>query len=204
MSLNKNILNKKYYIIIPYYSFEVGNDNLDKEELRSVAFSELYTRAQSIIRAISICGVRGKIMSSNELVDLLYMAYNRDEAEVFGLDKALKAGYNEMYSTAPDVLKKKMRELDKAIEEKAFIKAQEKVNEAKTELEMKIQEKEENMEDIIAEMAKLIIKQNEKNIGKEVKTKAIEKIDAENTKEGGNTNEKKKSTRTRNKNATTI
>lgn len=175
MSLNKNILNKKYYIIVPYYSFEAGNDNLDKEELRAVAFSELYTRAQSIIRAISICGVRGKIMNSNELVDLLYMAYNRDEAEVFGLDKALKAGYNEMYSTAPDVLKKKMRELDKAIEEKAFRKAQEKVDEAKTELEMKIQEKEESMDDIIAEMAKLIIKQNEKNIGKAVKTKAIEK-----------------------------
>ena len=202
MSLNKNILNKKYYIIIPYYSFEAGNDNYDKQELRGVAFSELYTRAQSIIRSISVCGVRGKILTSNELADLLYMAYNRDEAEVFGLDRAIKAGYNEMYSTAPDVLKKKMKELDKVIEEKALQKAQEKVEEAKSELEIKITEKEESMEDLIAQMAKLIIKQNEKYIGKDVKTKAIEKIENENTKEGGKGNEKKKSTRARNKNAT--
>lgn len=202
MSLNKNILNKKYYIIIPYFSTEAGSENLDKEELRGIAFSELYTRAQSIIRSISVCGVRGKVLTSNELVELLYMAYNRDEAEVFGLDKALKAGYNEMYSTAPDVLKKKMKELDKAIEEKALQKAQEKVEEARTEIEKEIDEKEENMDDIIAEMAELIIKQNEKYIGKDVKDKAIEKLNAENTKEGGKKNEKKKSTRSRNKNAT--
>lgn len=202
MSLNKNILNKKYYIIIPYFSSEAGSENLDKEELRGIAFSELYTRAQSIIRSISVCGVRGKVLTSNELVELLYMAYNRDEAEVFGLDKALKAGYNEMYSTAPDVLKKKKKELDKVIQEKALQKAQEKVEEAKSELEMEIEEKEENMDDIIAEMAELIIKQNEKYIGKEVKNKAIDKLKEENTKEGGKGNEKKKSTRSRNKNAT--
>lgn len=202
MSLNKNILNKKYYIIIPYFSAEAGSDNLDKQELRGIAFSELYTRAQSIVRSISVCGVRGKVLNSNELVDLLYMAYNRDEAEVFGLDKALKAGYNEMYSTAPDVLKKKMKELDKVIEERAIQKAREKVEEAKSELEMKVAEKEETMDDIIAEMAKLIIKQNEPYIGKEVKNKAIEKVNEESTKEGGKGNEKKKSTRTRRKNAT--
>ena len=202
MSLNKNILNKKYYIIIPYFASEAGSENLDKEELRGIAFSELYTRAQSIVRSISVCGVRGKVLNSNELVELLYMAYNRDEAEVFGLDKALKAGYNEMYSTAPDVLKKKMIELDKIIEEKALQKAQEKVEEAKTELEMLVDEKEENIDDMIAEMAELIIKQNEKYIGKEVKDKALEKLNKENTKEGGKANEKKKSTRSRTKKST--
>ena len=73
-----------------------------------------------------------------------------------------------------------MKELDKAIEEKALQKAQEKVNEARSEIEMQIEEKEENMDDIIAEMAELIIKQNEKYIGKDVKNKAIEKLNAEN------------------------
>lgn len=202
MSLNKNILNKKYYIIIPYFSAEAGSENLDKEELRGIAFSELYTRAQSIIRSISVCGVRGKVLTSNELVELLYMAYNRDEAEVFGLNKAMRAGYNEMYSTAPDVLKKKMKEIDKAIEEKALEKAQEKIDSARTELEMRIEEKEENMDDMIAEMAELIIKQNEKYIGKEVTDKAIEELNKENTKEGGKVNEKKQSTRTRAKKTT--
>ena len=39
MSLNKNILNKKYYIVIPYYVEEVGD--YGKDELREIAFSEL-------------------------------------------------------------------------------------------------------------------------------------------------------------------
>lgn len=200
MSLNKSILNKKYYIIIPYLSIEAGNDKLDKQELRGIAFSELYTRAQSIIRAISICGVRGKVLNSNELIDLLYMAYNRDEAEVFGLDKALKAGFDEMYSTAPDVLEKKMEELNKKIEEQALIKAQQKVDEARSEIELQIMEKEENIDDIIAEMAKLILEENEQTIGIDVKDMAIEKINNEkkaekNTKERSKINEKKKTTR---------
>ena len=120
MSLNKNILNKKYYLIIPYYSAEAGNDKLDKAEIEGIAFSELYTRAQSLIRSISVCGVRGKILKSNDLIELLYMAYNREEAETFGLEKAIKAGFDEIYSTAPNVLKKKMAEIDKMIEEKAY------------------------------------------------------------------------------------
>ena len=65
MSLNKNILNKKYYIIIPFFSAEASGENLDKKEIEENAFSELYTRAQSLINAISVCGVRGKILKSN-------------------------------------------------------------------------------------------------------------------------------------------
>ena len=113
MSLNKNILNKKYYLIVPYYSAEAGNDKLDKVEIEGIAFSELYTRAQSLIRSISVCGVRGRILRSNELIELLYMAYNRDAAETFGLDQAIQTGYDEIYSTAPNVLKKKMEANDR-------------------------------------------------------------------------------------------
>lgn len=201
MSLNKNILSKKYYIIVPYYSAEAGNDKLDKAEIEGIAFSELYTRAQSLIRSISTCGVRGKILRSNELIELLYMAYNRDEAETFGLDKALKAGFDEMYSTAPDVLKRKMAELDNMIEEKALEKAREKVNEAKTELEQQVEEKEENIDDLIAQMAKLIIEENEQYIGTDVKEKAIDKLEEESTKEGGK-QDGKKTTRGRKKSTT--
>lgn len=201
MSLNKNILNKTYYIIVPYYSAESGNDKLDKEELKNIAFSELYTRCQSIISSISPSGVRGKILRTNELVELMYMAYNRDEAETFGLDKALKAGFNELYSTAPDVYEKKMKQLDKIIEQKAMEKAVQKVNEAKTQLQQQLEEKEENIDNIIDEMAKLILEENEQYIGEDVKNIAIEKIDGE-TKEGGKADGKK--TRGRKKKSTTI
>ena len=199
MSLNKNILNKKYYIIIPFFSAEASGENLDKKEIEENAFSELYTRAQSLINAISVCGVRGKILKSKELVELLYMAYNRDEAETFGLEKAMKAGYDEMYSTAPNVLNKRMKEIDKMIEEKAMDLAKTKVEQAKTELEKQIEERENNMDDLISQMAKIIIEENEPYIGKELKDKAIEKVDEDSTNEGGKADGKKKTTRGRKK-----
>ena len=183
MNLNKNILNKRYYIVVPYYAAEAGNDNLGKSEIHEIAFSELYTRCQSLIRSLSTCGVRGKILRSKELVDLLYVAYNRDEAETFGIDKAIEAGYSEMYSTAPDVLKKKMREIDKVIEENAIKLANEKVDQARSEIEQQVEEKEQNIDELIEQMAKEIIKENEQYIGRDVKEKAIEKIDG--TEEGG-------------------
>ena len=189
MSLNNNILNKNYYIIVPYYSSEAGNDKLDKEEIKNIAFSELYTRCQSIISSLYSCGVRGKILRTNELVELLYMAYNRDEAETFGLDKAIKAGYNELYSTAPDVYEKKMKELDKIIEQKAMDKAREKVSEAKSEIQKQVEEKENNFDQIVDEVARMILEENEPYIGTEVKDLAIEKL--EETNVGGKTNGKK-------------
>lgn len=207
MSLNKNILNKKYYIIVPYYSAEAGNENLDTREIEGIAFSELYTRAQSLIRSISTCGVRGKILKSNELIELLYMAYNREDAETFGLDKAIKAGFNEMYSTAPDVLKKRMKEIDNEIEEKAIQIARDKVNEAKSEIEQELEDKENHIDELIGQMARMIIAENEEYIGNDVVNRAIEKVTEEltqksNTKEGGNENGKKKTTRGRKRSTT--
>lgn len=207
MSLNKNILNKKYYIIVPYYSSEAGNENLDARELEEIAFSELYTRTQSLIRSISTCGVRGKILKSNELIELLYMAYNREDAETFGVDKAIKAGFNEMYSTAPDVLKKRMKEIDNEIEEKAIQIARDKVNEAKSEIEQELEDKENHIDELIGQMARMIIAENEEYIGNDVVNRAIEKVTEEltqksNTKEGGNENGKKKTTRGRKKSTT--
>jgi len=130
------------------------------------------------------------------------MAYNRDEAETFGLDKAIQAGYDEIYSTAPNVLKKKMEAIDQMIEDKAIEMANKKVDEAKTELERQVEEKEDNIDDLIAEMAKMIIQENEQYLGKELTNKAIEKVEENNTKEGGNENVQKKTTRGRKKSTT--
>lgn len=173
MSLNKNVLNKQYYIITSYYPADLGNTNFDKEELKNIAFSELYTRCQSIISSLYASGVTGKILDSNSLVDLLYMAYNRDEAEVFGLDKALAAGYDELYSTAPEVIEKKIMALDKEIEEKAVAKAEDTVAMVRTARERKLEERHRRMDDIVDEMAKMIIRENEAYLGREVTQDAI-------------------------------
>ena len=185
MSLNKNVLNQKYYVVIPYYPEELGENNFDRQEITNLAFSELYTRAQSIIRTLGVCGVNGRVLNSNDLVDLLYVAYNRDDAEVYGVDKAIESGYDELYSTAPDVVDKKMRALNEQIERKAFDKANEKVIEAKSEKELAYEKKEESMDDLIDQMAKLIISQNKQIVGKDIAESAIEKVNQDTAKRRG-------------------
>lgn len=205
MSLNKSVLNRKYYIIIPYYSEELGNNSFDKEEIRNLAFQELYTKSQSIIRTLSACEVGGKILNSNELADLLYVAYNRDEAEVFSVDRAIRAGYEEIYTTAPDVLDKTMRALDEEIERKALAMVNEKVMQARSPKQQKIDKKKESFEDLIRKRAEMILKQNASYLGKETTEQAIELIKDEkqndkqtNEEEGKrNVGQEKKTTRRR-------
>ena len=167
MSLNKNVLRKHYYIVVPYHDIELGVDIQDEEEKINMVFSELYTRTQTIIRTLFACSMKGKVLDSNELAELLYVAYNREDSEVYGIDKAIRAGYTELYSTAPDVLDKKMQAIDNKINEKAMEKAKEVVDMVRTDKEKMVEEKEENMEELIDKLAKIIIKENENYIGEE-------------------------------------
>lgn len=201
MSLNKNVLNKKYYVIIPYYPADLGPNNFDKEEIKNLAFSELYTRAQSIIRTLGVCEVNGKVLSSLELVDLLYVAYNRDDAETYGVDTAIRAGFDELYATAPDVLDKKMRLLDEKIERKAVEKANQKVFEAKSEKQKAVEEKEENINELIDNLAKMIIQENSLLVGRDIAQKAVQKIDETKENEGG-TKDVQEKTKTRKRRTT--
>lgn len=185
MSLNKNILTKNYYIAISYYP-DNSDDLFKKDELLDMAFSELYTNAQAILRTLSVCGVTGKVLDSTELADLLYVAYNRDASEIYGVDKAIKAGYDSLYTTAPDVINRKIEELDKMINERALNLANETVdrvymrNKRQKELEMK----EENLDSLIKEMAKNLIEENEGYIPKNIAEESIKEIDKNNeTKE---------------------
>ena len=198
MSLNKNILRKHYYVIIDYMPEDINTNNYGKDEIRSMAFSELYTKAQSIISSLGVCGVNGKILDSKQLAELLYIAYNRDEAEVYDLDKALNAGYDELYSTAQNVLEKRMNEIDKKIEQDARNLANEKLTEAMgdREEERRVKQKEEEMDDLIKQMAKIIIEENEEMVGKDLSDRAKKKIDNETKEEN---NEKKQKTTRRTK-----
>lgn len=195
-SQNKNVLRKHYYIVVPYYSSEIGTDLMDEEEKQSMIFSELYTRAQSLIRALFACEMKCKILNSEELVELLYVAYNRDESETYSVERAIRAGYNELYATAPDVLDKRMKAIDKQIEEKATELAKETIDEVRLEKERKIKKKEENFEELVRQMAEALVKENEKYVGKDVAEKAVKKI--KKTEEGGDTNEQKEKRTRRN------
>ena len=181
MSLNKNILTKNYYIAISYYP-DNSDDLFKKDELLDMAFSELYTNAQAILRTLSVCGVTGKVLDSTELADLLYVAYNRDASEIYGVDKAIKAGYDSLYTTAPDVINRKIEELDKIINERALNLANETVDKVymKNKRQKELEMKEENLDSLIKEMAKNLIKENEGYIPKDIAEASIKEIDGTN------------------------
>ena len=197
MSLNKNVLRKHYYIIIPYYASELGTSFADEEEKRNMIFSELYTRAQSITRTLFACSMKSRVMNSEDLAELLYVAYNRDESETYGIDRALRSGYGELYSTSPDVLDKKMEVINKNIENKALELAKTKVDEIKSEKEKKIEKQEQNFDDLVQELATLIIKENENYVGNDVAKEAIKRINKKNTKDKEENEDVKEEKKTR-------
>ncbi len=187
-SLNQSILSKRYYVIIPCYRSEMVAGDFDKTELENMAFSELYTRARSIINSLFSCQVMGRVLNSEELVELLYIAYNRDEADIFWMDKIRQAGFEELYSTAPDVMDKKLKLLDKQIEEKAIELANKKITEARSEKDIIYEDKVKNEKKLVEKKAKELIKKHSKYIGSEIANKAIEKL---NDKPNNKTTENK-------------
>ena len=120
LSLNKNVLQQKTYLIVSYFASELGStDTYSKEEIASMCFSELYTRCQSLIRSLASSSVTGRVLDSEELAELLYVAYNRDDEELIQLSKALDMEYDRLYSIGKDVLEKKKEKLEKIIEQEA-------------------------------------------------------------------------------------
>ena len=117
LSSNKNVLQQRTYVVVSYYSAEIGGglDKFSKEEIYNMCFSELYTRCQNISSALATSQITSSILDSEELAELLYIAYNRDEAELLQLSKALDSQYDALYSTGKDVLKKKQEKLDQEI-----------------------------------------------------------------------------------------
>ena len=185
MSLNKNVLKKKYYIIIKYFyeSSDMGEVGpLSDEEIRETAFSNLYTKAASLVRVLSGIGVVGRVLNSFELVELLYNAYNRDDSEVFGVEKALEAGYDEIYIDAENVIDKKIMALNNEAPQRAREAAQKAIDQVLDERSQELKEIEENIDDIVAELAKQILADESTKIPQDIKDEAIEKIDKEKNK----------------------
>ncbi len=188
MSLNKNVLSRKYYIIVPHFSEE--DDTFSKEEIKNTAFSELYTKTQALAGTIAACSVKCKILNSEELAELLYISYNREEAELFGIEKAVRAGYDELYATAQNVLEKKMSIIDETIERRAVDLANESISAVKSRLEQRVENKEKNIDDLIKNLAQTLVTENADVIGEEIAEESVKEIKKRGRKkkvvEGGN------------------
>lgn len=175
LSLNNNILQQKTYVILSYYAAELGDiNNFSREELDGMCFSELYTKAQSIMRTLTSSEVYSKILTSEELAELLYIAYNRSESEALQLRKALEADYESLYSTGKDILVKKQQKLDEQIEIEAIDLATESILAADRKRQEEEEEKEKRVRERAAELLDTYKEQMEPELYEEAK-KQVEK-----------------------------
>ena len=115
------MLQQKTYIVVSYYASEIGDTKKYSDlELNDLVFSELFTRTQTILNALTSSEITGKVLNSEELAELLYVAYNRESSDTYTLRNALDAQYDRLYSTAKDVLETRKQELKKQIENEAM------------------------------------------------------------------------------------
>ena len=124
MSGNKNLLQRNFYILVSYSTSEIAAvDKFNKDEIVEMCFTELNTRCNSIISALASCSVSGTTLDSNELADLLYSAFNRDDKGLISVREALDSGIFRLYSTSEDAIYKKTKALDEYLDNEAKIKA---------------------------------------------------------------------------------
>ena len=223
MSFNQNVLQQKTYVVVSYFKSELGNiSNYSKDEIINMVFTELYTRAETLIRSLGSAQVSGRILDSEELTELLYIAYNRDEEQIYQLDRALDAQYDSLYSTSKDVLQKQRERIDNQLEDMAvdlasesllkaddILKDREKLNNELRERTIEIIEEYKNQlsPDLYNETKKIIEEQTAKE-EKKAKVETAKQKETENSEENvktetktNPTEAKKKATRGRPKKA---
>lgn len=145
MSQNRNVLQQNTYVVVAYYTSEFGGEiqNYSKEEIDNIAFSELYTRAQTLIRGLSSAGVSGRVLQSEELAELLFIAYNRDESDILNIRKMVESQYDSLYNTAKDVMEKQKEIIEKKIDEEAMDLAANSIRQADRKIKLRRENKNE-------------------------------------------------------------
>lgn len=176
ISLNKSLLQRTFFVLVSYNSSEINAiDRFSKEEVRNICYNELVTRAQSIINGLASCSVAGRILNSNEIADVLYTAYNRDDKGLMSVKEALDSGFYRLYSTSEDIFLKKQKKLQEEIDNEARIKALETLKESIKEGEyISPRIKQLDIEEQISKKASEIVRRE--NVPIDIKEKANEKL----------------------------
>ncbi len=176
ISLNKSLLQRTFFVLVSYNSSEINAiDRFSKEEVRNICYNELVTRAQSIINGLAGCSVAGRILNSNEIADVLYTAYNRDDKGLMSVKEALDSGFYRLYSTSEDIFLKKQKKLQEEIDNEARIKALETLKESIKEGEyISPRIKQLDIEEKISKKASEIVRRE--NVPVDIKEKANEKL----------------------------
>jgi len=184
LSANKNVLQQKTYVVLSYYTAELGTglDKYSKEEIYNMCFSELYTRCQNVASALATSQVSSTILDSEQLAELLYIAYNRDESEMVNLSKAIDSQYDSLYSTGKDVLQKKQEKLDQEINIAAIDLATDSILKADKQKQIEELELKINKEERIKEKANELLDSYQNQLDPRVFSLAKQEIEKTGTK----------------------
>lgn len=176
ISLNKSLLQRSFYVIFSYNSSEINAvDSFSKDEIINICYNELVTRAQSIISGLSSCSVTGRLLDSNEVADVLYTAYNRDDKGLMSVREALDSGFYRLYSTSEDIFSKKQTKLQEEIDNEARIKALEALKQSIKDGEyISPRIRQLDIEEQVSKKASEIVRRE--NVPTDIKEKANEKL----------------------------
>lgn len=131
MALNKYMLQRNFYVVFSYNKSELATtEKFTKEEYEDLCYRELYTRAQGIIGALVACSVNCKILTSNELAQLVYVSLNKDDANTMNIKDALESGVFRLYTSSEDVMKKKREMIEEELNNQSRLRVEAAVKEA--------------------------------------------------------------------------
>ena len=161
LNRNRNVLEQKTYIIVSYYAEELGQrgENYTQEERESIIFSELFTRCNNISNALRSSSISSRVLNSEELVELLFNAFNRDELENINLKNYLENESDKLYTTSQDVLNKRKKMLQEEINIQGIELATQSITKADKKRKKEIEELEKNKNEKIKEKAKVTLEQ---------------------------------------------
>ena len=109
-----SILEKRYYIVIPYtYTGDIEDEN----EKFVTAYNTIANRANSVITALSRGNISGKMLNGLEISELLYVSYNKKDSNKYKFDRAIRTGFNNHIVTSRPVEYKKLEHKEKELED---------------------------------------------------------------------------------------
>ena len=193
LSSNQNVLQQKMYVVVPYYTMEAGSlGNYSKDEIDNICFSELYTRCQAVIRSLATSEVIGRVLDSEELAELVYVAYDREDSEVLNLKNALDSQYDSLYASGKDVLEKRKEAMEEELNAQAVELATKSIIEANKEI-LRKQQQENTVEQRALEIIEQYKDQMNEDLYEETKVQIMEPKE-EPKKKGAGRHKKTQST----------
>ena len=194
LNRNRNVLEQKTFIVVSYYMEELGQraEKYTQEEKESIIFSELFTRCNNISNALRGSSVTSRVLDSQELVELLFNAFNRDELENINLKNYLENEADKLYTTSQDVLNKRKRMLQEEINIQGIELATQSITQADKKRKREIEELEKNKIEKIKEKAKVTLEQYKSSFDEDLYESAQDIIDETKLDKDGKIEKNKK------------